>query len=105
MEGEYRLNQAGDAGGGTADLAQESPGFEGDHGLLIQRTDLGVGAVDGLLASGEPHSTAPGRNPNQGGCTLVGRVRPAHDARSGQTVEDTTGAGCADAVDGAGKRR
>ncbi len=60
MQGEDRLDEAGDAGGLAPEPAQKPAGFEGGRGLLEECTDCGVGPVDGLLAGGKGFPAASG---------------------------------------------
>jgi hypothetical protein len=53
MQGEDRLNEARDASGRAAELAEQPPGLEGGDGLLDECSDLRVGPVDRLLSCGE----------------------------------------------------
>lgn len=48
MRGEDGLKEVGDTSGRAPEPAEESPGFEGGHGLLDECADLDAGPVDGL---------------------------------------------------------
>jgi len=77
VEGEDGLDKAGDAGGAAPQLAQESLGLERGHGLLAQRPDSGMGAVDRLLTCGELlPATAVGHADGSAGSlvSLIGTV-------------------------------
>lgn len=104
MEGEDGLDKAGDAGGAAPQLTQQSPGLERGLGLLAQRPDFGVGAVDPLLTCGELlPATALGHA--DGSCgSLVSLVGPAANADLGQGLENAMFAGCAKGVNGSRQR-
>ncbi len=48
MQGEDGLDEAGDAGGRAAELAQEAPGLEGGDGLFHESPDTCMGSVTDL---------------------------------------------------------
>src|SRR4051812_24302966 len=103
MQGEDGLDEGGDSGGGAPELAQESPGLEGGHGLFDECADLRVGAVYRLLPRGERVPSSPVRDADCAAGAAVALVGPARDVSLGEGVDDAVFAGCADVVDGSGQ--
>ncbi|GED90101.1 hypothetical protein TNCT6_71860 [Streptomyces sp. 6-11-2] len=58
MQSEGGLDEARDAGGRAAELAEEQPGLEGGDRLLDEGPDICGGSVDGLLACRDRLPTA-----------------------------------------------
>lgn len=105
MQGQDGLGQACDAGGRAPQLAEESPGLEGDDGLLDEGPDLGVGPDDGFLTVGERLPAPPVRDADRASGTSVSLVCPALDVGVREHADDAVFTGGPDVVDGAGKSR
>lgn len=105
MQAEDGLDEAGNAVGRAAELAEESPGLEGGDGLLDQGSDLRVGPVDGLLARGKRLPPSPVRDADRTRGTSVTLVGPADDAGLRKSGNDAVFTGGPDIVDGSGQSR
>src|SRR4051812_8594726 len=93
MQGEYGLDEVGDAGGRAAQFAEETPGFEGGDGLLDEGSDLRVRPVDDLLACAEVLPAAPAGDTERASRAPISLVRPALDASVSENVDDAVLAG------------
>lgn len=102
MQGEDGLEESGHAGGRAPELAEESPGFEGGHGLLDECADFGVGPVYGFLTGGKDFPATPVGGTDRAAGAPIRLVRPALDAGLGEGIDDAVFASRTDIVDGAG---
>jgi hypothetical protein len=70
---------------------------------MAEGSNLGVGAVDGLLARGEVVPAAAVGHEDGAASALIALVSPARDAGVRQDVDDAVGAGGLDVVHGTGR--
>jgi hypothetical protein len=80
--------------GAAAELGQDLPAFEGGDGAFADGPDLGVVAVDGLLAAGQsgPVAVPLERCADSATGSLVRLVGGRHDVRAGQGIYQVVGA-------------
>lgn len=88
MKGEDGLDEAGGPGGRAPELAKESPGLKGGHGLLGEGADLRVGPVHRLLTGGQGLPPPPARGMDRAVGTPVALVGPARDVGLGEGVDE-----------------